>query len=108
MKFELGNHVALQHPDWKESDSFYKNVLGLDTSLVGNHLHIRRGELNLYIMENDELRGTAMEFNAEDVEAAKDHLLAHGCAVVKWEGKGQDCYMRDPYGLVFNLWENRV
>jgi len=22
-----------------------------------------------------------------------------------WEGKGKDCYMRDPFGLTFNLWE---
>jgi len=27
--------------------------------------------------------------------------------VVKWEGKGNDCYMRDPFGLVFNLWEKK-
>lgn len=79
--------------------------MGLDSKMEENHLHIRSGDLNLYIMENDELRGTVIEFNVEDVEAAKDHLLAHGCTVVKWEGKGKDCYMRDPYGLIFNLWE---
>lgn len=36
-------------------------------------------------------------------------LLAHpevkGCQVVVWEGGGKPCYMRDPYGFVFNLWE---
>lgn len=71
-----------------------------------NHLHIRNKELNLYIMENNELRGTVLEFNIDDVEVAKEYLEKHGCIVVKWEGKGKDCYMKDPYGLVFNLWEN--
>ena len=23
MKFELSNHVALQHPDWRDSDQYY-------------------------------------------------------------------------------------
>ena len=71
----------------------------------GNHLHIRSGDLNLYIMDNDDLRGTVMEFNVDDLDEAKEYLLANDCTVVKWEGKGKDCYMRDPYGLVFNLWE---
>ena len=105
MKFELSNHVALQHPDWRNSESYYKDVMGLDTKIAGNHLHIRSGDLNLYIMDNDNLRGTVMELNVGDVDEAKEYLLANDCTVVKWEGKGKDCYMRDPYGLVFNLWE---
>ena len=105
MKFELSNHVALQHPDWRSSESYYKDVMGLDIKMAGNHLHIRSGDLNLYIMDNDDLRGTVMEFNVDDLDEAKEYLLANDCTVVKWEGKGRDCYMRDPYGLVFNLWE---
>lgn len=105
MKFELSNHIALQHPDWKESQSFYKDILGLNTYMKDNHLHIKSGDHNLYIMENDDLRGTVLEFNVEDVEQAKEHLLSNGCEVVKWEGKGRDCYIQDPYGLTFNLWE---
>jgi len=105
MKFELSNHVALQHPDWRSSESYYKDVIGLDTKMEENHLHIRSGDLNLYIMDNDDLRGTVMEFNVDDLDEAKEYLLANDCTVVKWEGKGKDCYMRDPYGLVFNLWE---
>lgn len=105
MKFELSNHIALQHPKWHKSESFYRDVMGLDTVMKRNHLHIRSKVLNLYIMENDELRGTVLEFNVDDVEQAKEYLLSHDCTVMKWEGKGKDCYMRDPYGLVFNLWE---
>lgn len=105
MKFEFSNNIALQHPDWKNAEFFYTEILGLDTTMEKGHLHISSGGVNLYIMENDELRGTVMEFNVDDVEEAKSYLMNHGCTVVKWEGKGKDCYMRDPYGLTFNLWE---
>jgi len=107
MKFELSNHIALQHPDWKKSKSFYSEVLGLETELQENNLHVISGEQNLYIMENDELRGVVMEFNVDDVEVARTYLEKHGCTIVKWDGKGNDCYMRDPFGLVFNLWEKK-
>ena len=39
-------------------------------------------------------------------EEACRELEARGCQVVVWEGKGGDCYMRDPFGLTFNLWED--
>jgi len=107
MKFELSNNIALQHPDWKNSEFFYKETLGLDTTIEKGHLHIRSGDVNLYIMENDELRGMVMEFNVNDVEEARIYLEKNGCTVIKWEGCGKDCYMRDPYGLTFNLWEKK-
>jgi len=106
MKFELSNNIALQHPDWKNSEFFYKEILGLDTTMEKSHLHIQSGGVNLYIMENNELRGTVMEFNVDDVEEAKSYLEKNGCTVIKWEGRRKDCYMHDPFGLVFNLWEN--
>jgi len=48
-----------------------------------------------------------MEYFVDDVEAARQYLESNGCKVIKWEGKGKDCYMRDPYGLTFNLWEEK-
>jgi hypothetical protein len=46
-----------------------------------------------------------LEFLVEDLEAARDHLIGNGCKIIKWEGKGKDCYLQDPFGVVFNLWE---
>lgn len=103
----MSHQIALQHPDWRESELFYKNVMDLDTKNEENHLHIQSGDMNLYIMENGNLRGTVIEFSVYDVETARKYLVNNGCTVVKWEGKGNDCYMRDPYDLVFNLWENK-
>lgn len=46
-----------------------------------------------------------MELFVDDLEKAKEHLLSNGCTILKWEGKGKDCYIEDPYGLRFNIWE---
>ena len=46
-----------------------------------------------------------MELFVEDLEQARDELLAQGCEVVRWRGKGRDCYIRDPFGVTYNLWE---
>ena len=40
-----------------------------------------------------------------DLDAARDRLVSKGCRVIKWEGKGKDCYIQDPFGMIFNLWE---
>jgi hypothetical protein len=33
--------------------------------------------------------------------------VANGCKVLRWRGKGQDCYIQDPFGVIFNLWEEK-
>jgi hypothetical protein len=37
------------------------------------------------------------------VEEAKRRLVANGCVVVKDEPDFPRCYVRDPYGLIYNL-----
>ena len=43
--------------------------------------------------------------NLDNLEEARDILLENGCEVVVWKGKGEDCYMQDPFGVIYNLWE---
>jgi hypothetical protein len=38
-----------------------------------------------------------------DVAAARARLVAAGCTVVEEDPRVPRCYLRDPYGLVFNL-----
>jgi hypothetical protein len=44
-----------------------------------------------------------LDFSVDDLEAAVEHLKQNGCLVLQWDGKGGDCFMKDPFGLVFNL-----
>jgi predicted enzyme related to lactoylglutathione lyase len=43
------------------------------------------------------------EFLVPDVAAAKRQLLAAGCQVVEEDEQLPRLYMRDPYGLTFNV-----
>jgi len=42
VKFEMSNQIALQHPDWKESKTYYEEVMGLDVKMEKDHLHIQK------------------------------------------------------------------
>ena len=46
-----------------------------------------------------------MELFVDDLEAAREVLIANGYKVLRWKGKGQDCYVQDPFGVRFNIWE---
>lgn len=61
--------------------------------------------LNLFVIEDSEIRGPVMELFVDDLEKARDTLVANGCQVLRWRGKGQDCYIEDPFGVIFNIWE---
>ena len=106
MKFRMSPNVAVRTECFSDAVSFYSGVLGFANRSsdpdLGDH---DADPLNLFVIEDDEIQGLVMELFVEDLEDARDELLAHGCQVIRWRGKGQDCYIRDPFGVVFNLWE---
>ena len=61
--------------------------------------------ITLYVQEDHEISGPVLEFYVDDLEEARDHLVKNGCKILRWKGKGQDCYIQDPFGVIFNLWE---
>ncbi len=61
--------------------------------------------LNIFIIEDDEFRGPVLELFVDDLDAARQELVANGCKVLRWRGKGQDCYIEDPFGVIHNIWE---
>lgn len=106
MKYRMSPNVAVRTERFAEAVSFYANVLGFSNRssdpALGDH---DASPLNLFVIEDDEISGPVMELFVNDLEDAREELLAHGCEVVRWRGKGQDCYIRDPFGVIFNLWE---
>jgi predicted enzyme related to lactoylglutathione lyase len=44
-----------------------------------------------------------IEFLVPDVEAEKRRLIAAGCTVQEENASIPRCYIRDPYGVVFNI-----
>jgi hypothetical protein len=61
--------------------------------------------LNIFIIADDEFRGPVSELFVDDLDQARQNLVANGCKVLRWRGKGQDCYIEDPFGVIYNIWE---
>jgi catechol 2,3-dioxygenase-like lactoylglutathione lyase family enzyme len=90
-----------------EAIDFYTNVLGFRNRSDDPKLaDLDASPLILYVDEDPEFRGPILELFVDDLEEARDELVAHGCTVLRWRGKGQDCYVQDPFGVIYNLWED--
>ena len=61
--------------------------------------------INLFI-ERGPMLGPVLEISVRDVDRAKANLVSKGCEVVKDEPGFPRCYVRDPFGLIYNLTEN--
>lgn len=105
MPFKLSRYLCLQLPDISQALEFYNKVMGLEIVYQGpTSIELHGGQTRLFLDKGEHL-GPVFEFLVPDLEKAREELLEKGCEVVRWEGKGNCCYMRDPFGFVFNLFE---
>ena len=105
MSYRLSKNINLETPNLEEAVQFYHEVLGLRIAEMGKDwARFDTGAVNLFITEGKSL-GPITEFKVADLDKARNELMEKGCIVVTWEGKGNPCYMRDPFGFVFNLWK---
>lgn len=106
MKFNMSPNVAVRTKKFSQAVEFYTTVLGFaDRSSNPELADLKADPLNLFVIEDDEFSGPVMELFVDNLEKARDELVANGCQVLRWRGKGQDCYIRDPFGVIFNIWE---
>lgn len=106
MTFRMSPNIAVRTRHFAEAVDFYTNVLGFqDRSDDPNLADLDASPLNLFVIGDPEIRGPVMELFVDDLEQARKTLVAKGCKILRWRGKGQDCYVEDPYGVVFNIWE---
>jgi predicted enzyme related to lactoylglutathione lyase len=99
----FGSDILIQAPDPKKAAAFYVDHLGFE--VTGEEpemisLHGRR--INLFIERGPAL-GPVLEVTVDSVEAARRRLVQNGCTVVKDEPEFPRTYVRDPYGLTYNL-----
>jgi predicted enzyme related to lactoylglutathione lyase len=95
--------VIVRTEAWAEAVKFYGTVLALPVThqsetLVG----FETGSFCLYI-EKGKPHGPVFEFLVPDVQAAKQRLMAAGCVVEEEDASVPRCYLRDPFGMVFNV-----
>jgi catechol 2,3-dioxygenase-like lactoylglutathione lyase family enzyme len=95
--------VIVRTPDAKAAADFYQKVLGLSvTQRVGDIIGFETGTLQLFVEQGDALP-VVLDFLVQDVQATKAVLVAAGCVIVEEDPKIPRCYLRDPFGLLFNL-----
>jgi len=106
MPYKFSKCICLQTPDYEKALEFYHKVIGLEMSgSIEGSAELKAGENRLFIDNEKTALGPILEFLVPDVEAARRELLEKGCKVIVWEGQGGCCYMRDPFGFVFNLFQ---
>ena len=105
MTYKLSHCICIETPDSEAAALFYQDVFGMEFSMKeGNSIELKSGDRLLYF-ENAQEHRTIFEFTVDDLMAARTELEGKGCTVLRWEGKGKPCYMRDPFGNLFNLYQ---
>jgi catechol 2,3-dioxygenase-like lactoylglutathione lyase family enzyme len=107
MKFRMSPNIAIRPKGrFARAVHFYSNVLGFENRSSNPQLaDLNASPINLFIDEDDEFPGPILELYVDDLEKAREILESNGCKFLRWRGKGQDCYIQDPFGVIFNLWE---
>jgi hypothetical protein len=99
----FGTDILIQAQDPSEAASFYVHQLGFSiTDEAPNMISLHGPNINLFIERGPAL-GPVLEVTVDSVEEAKHRLVKNGCAIVKDEPDFPRCYVKDPYGLIYNL-----
>jgi predicted enzyme related to lactoylglutathione lyase len=106
--FRSSRDVIIRTGAWAKATAFYRSVLGLPVTHRSKTLMgFETGAFCLYVEKGKE-HGPVFEFLVPDVRAAKHRLVAAGCSVVEEDASIPRCYIRDPYGVVFNIGPSRA
>jgi catechol 2,3-dioxygenase-like lactoylglutathione lyase family enzyme len=103
MANRFGTDILIQAPNPRTAASFYVEQLGFEiTDETPQMVSLHGRHINLFI-ERGPTMGPVLEVTVDNVEAAKARLTHHGCIIVKDEPEFPRCYVKDPFGLIYNL-----
>ena len=95
--------VIIRTEAFTDAVNFYRSILGFKVANPGDPIvGFETGSIRLYV-EQGKPHGPVFDFLVADVQATKQRLIAAGCTVVEENPAVPRCYLRDPFGLVFNL-----
>jgi hypothetical protein len=103
MANQFGRDILIQAEDPRSAALFYVNRLGFEiTGETPEMISLEGDRINLYIERGPAL-GPVLEVTVGDVVEAKRRLVENGCEIVKDEPDFPRCYVKDPFGLIYNL-----
>jgi catechol 2,3-dioxygenase-like lactoylglutathione lyase family enzyme len=103
----MSKNIGFQVEDVEKAKLFYERIMGLKEPAQSNvdEVEFQTNHNAIFLIPGNKNLGPIMELVVNNLHEAKVHLVGNGCEIVRWEGKGKDCYVRDPFGMVFNVWE---
>jgi hypothetical protein len=103
MANRFGADILIQAQYPKDAAHFYIEQLGFEiTDETPNMISLHGPYINLFIERGPAL-GPVLEVTVDSVEEAKSRLVKNGCEIVKDEPDFPRCYVKDPFGLIYNL-----
>jgi predicted enzyme related to lactoylglutathione lyase len=103
MANKFGTDILIQAQDPKSAAAFYVEQLGFTiTDDNPNMIGLHGDHINLFIEPGPPL-GPVLEVTVDDVDDARRRLVKSGCEIVKDEPHFPRTYVKDPYGLIYNL-----
>ena len=106
MANKFATDILIQADDIRKAASFYVKELGFEiTGERANMVDLHGENINLFIEHGPDLGGPVFEVTVGNVAEVKANLVKKGCQVVKDEPDFPRCYIKDPYGLIYNLTE---
>jgi hypothetical protein len=99
----FGTDVLIQSPDPKAAASFHVNNVGFEISGETPELVSLLGSnINLFI---EPVRRWVRFWRSQSKMSTRQRsgLVQAGCTIVKDEPTFPRCYVRDPFGLIYNL-----
>jgi catechol 2,3-dioxygenase-like lactoylglutathione lyase family enzyme len=111
MNFSANNELALHVSDPSAAEAFYTGTLGcVVTDRTPDCISLTNGALRLYLLRDPVRTHDAVipSFDVRDRSAALAQLQAAGCTLVLIGPHApNDFYVRDPYGVIFDVIERR-
>jgi catechol 2,3-dioxygenase-like lactoylglutathione lyase family enzyme len=112
MSFSANNELALHVPDPSAAETFYTGTLGcVVTDRTADCISLTNGALRLYLLRDPRRTHDAVipSFDVPDRPAALARLQAAGCTLVPIGPHApDDFYVRDPFGVIFDVIERRA
>src|ERR1700684_168079 len=103
MANSFSTDILIQAEDPKSAASFYVEQLGFGITEDLPHMISLHGQNISLFIERGPALGPVFEVTVGSVEEAKLRLTKSGYEIVKDEPDFPRCYVKDPFGLIYNL-----
>jgi len=103
MANRFGTDILIQASDPQRAARFYVEHLGFEiTDNNPNMIALHGKHINLFIEPGPPL-GPVLEVTVDNIADTKQRLVKNGCEIVKDEPDFPRCYVKGPFGLIYNL-----